>query len=124
MREEKRPLFAIKAAVYMYIGGLKNGSFHACSMTNWQTSKYFSIDALHNHAAKNSLWRSSFALTLHTNDNSSGDRKEEEAEFTPSFKKTDGRNGKIGSNGRKGFSDAKHSLNLKMMVPPLRALLS
>ena len=45
----------IKAAVYMYIGGLKNGSLRAVLMTNWQTGKYLSIIALQNDASKNSL---------------------------------------------------------------------
>jgi hypothetical protein len=36
----------IKAAVYIYIGGLKNGSLRADLMTNWQCGKYTSIIAL------------------------------------------------------------------------------
>jgi hypothetical protein len=41
----------IKAAVYMYIGGLKNGSLRADLMTIWQTGKYLSIIALQNDAS-------------------------------------------------------------------------
>ncbi len=49
----------IKAVVYIYIGGLKNGALRADLKTSWQCSKYNSIIALQNDAAKNSLWRAS-----------------------------------------------------------------
>ncbi len=52
-------------------------------MTNWQMGKYLSIIALHNDTAKNSLWRSTSALTLRTGNNS-GDRKGKGASFLTS----------------------------------------
>jgi hypothetical protein len=49
--------------VYLYIGGLKNGSVRADLMSNWQTGKYATLMDLQNDAAKNSLWRSSTIIT-------------------------------------------------------------
>jgi hypothetical protein len=57
---------SIKVAVYLYIGGLKNGSVRACLMTNWQTGKYATLMDLQNDAVKNSLWRSSTIITPRT----------------------------------------------------------
>ena len=54
---------AVKVAVYLYIGGLKNGSVRADLMFNWQTGKYATLMELQNDAAKNSLWRSSTIIT-------------------------------------------------------------
>ncbi len=66
----------IKAVVYIYISGLKNGSLRADLMTNWQCGKYLSILASQNDAAKNSLWRasSSLASSSSTPSNSFSDR--------------------------------------------------
>jgi len=74
-------------------------------MSNWQFSKYMSIIALHNDAAKNSLWRSTSALRLRTNNNNSKDRKRKEAALTPCFKKANGTSGSFNNHGRKDFSD-------------------
>ncbi len=41
--------------MYIYIGGLKNGTLRADLMTNWNWGKYLSLIALQNDAAKNSL---------------------------------------------------------------------
>jgi len=67
----------IKAAVYIYIGGLKNGALRADLMTNWQCNKYPSLIALQNDAVKNSLWRASSSLAsgVSTPSNSSTDRQ-------------------------------------------------
>jgi hypothetical protein len=97
----------IKAAVYMYIGGLKNGALRADLMTNWQSGKYLSIIALQNDAAKNSLWRSTSSLTMSTNNSNSGERKGKGAAFPNNFKKSNGSNGSFSSNNNKGFSVTK-----------------
>jgi hypothetical protein len=66
----------VKAAVYIYIGGLKNGALRADLMTNWQVGKYMNLIALQNDAAKNSLWRaSSSASGSSTPSNSYTDRQ-------------------------------------------------
>ncbi len=52
----------VKAAVYIYIGGLKNGALRVDLMTHWQMGKYLNIIALQNDAAKNSLWHASSSL--------------------------------------------------------------
>ena len=49
---------SVKAAAYLYIGGLKVKALRADLMTNWQACKYDSLIALQNVAAKKSLWRS------------------------------------------------------------------
>ncbi len=54
---------AVKVAVYLYIGGLKNGSARADFMFDCQTSKYATLMDLQNDATKNSLWRSSTIIT-------------------------------------------------------------
>ena len=67
----------IKAAVYIYIGRLKNGALRADLMTNWQFAKYNSIIALQNDAAKNFLWHaSSSALGASTPSNSFIERQQ------------------------------------------------
>jgi hypothetical protein len=93
-------------------------------MTNRQTGKYFSIIALHNDAAKNSLWRSTSALTFRTNNSNSGDRKGKGASFTSSFKKSNGSNGNFNKNGNKDLYHYKNGLSLRMVLLPLRVLLS
>jgi hypothetical protein len=67
----------VKAAVYIYIGGLKNGALRADLMTNWQMGKYVSLISLQNDAAKNSLWRASSSLPSgsSTPSNSNNDRQ-------------------------------------------------
>ena len=66
----------IKVAVYIYFGGLKNAALRADLMTNWHCSKYNSIIALQNDAAKNSLWRPpSSASGASTPSNSYTDRQ-------------------------------------------------
>jgi hypothetical protein len=57
---------SVKVAVYLYIGGLKNGSVRANLMTNWQTGKYATLMDLQNVVANNSLWRSSTMITPRT----------------------------------------------------------
>jgi hypothetical protein len=71
----------VKAAVYIYIGGLKNGALRADLMTNWQMGKYLSLISLQNDAAKNSLWRasSSSASGSSTPSNSYTDRQPKSA---------------------------------------------
>ena len=49
---------SVKAAAYLYIGGLKFGALRADLMNNWQTCKYDSLLTLQNDVAKNILWRS------------------------------------------------------------------
>jgi hypothetical protein len=49
--------------VYLYIGGLKNGSVRADLVFNLHTGKYVTLMGLQNDAAKNSLWRSSTIIT-------------------------------------------------------------
>ena len=46
---------SIKAAAYLYIGGLRVGALRADVMTNWQACKYDFLLALQNDDAKNSL---------------------------------------------------------------------
>ena len=95
----------IKAAVYIYIGGLKNGSLRADLMTNWQTGKYLSTISMQNDASKNSLWRSTSSLG--TNGSSTTDKKGKGLAFTPSFKKTSSNSGSFSDSGSKGFSNSK-----------------
>jgi hypothetical protein len=90
----------------MYIGG-KNGSLRVDLRTNWQTSKYLSIIALHNDAAKDSLWRPTSAFTHRTNSNINGNRKGKGVAFIPSFKNPIGSSGNFSNNGSKQFSDSK-----------------
>jgi hypothetical protein len=54
---------AVKVAVYMYIGGLKNGSVRAGLIFNWQFGKYATLMDFQNDVATNSLWRSSTIIT-------------------------------------------------------------
>jgi hypothetical protein len=54
---------SIKAAVYMYIGGLKVGASRADIMPNWQKSKYDSLIPLQKEAAKHSLYRPTAIIT-------------------------------------------------------------
>jgi hypothetical protein len=49
---------SVKIASSLYIGGLKIEALRAYLMTGWQASKYTSLTALQNDAAKDSLWRS------------------------------------------------------------------
>ena len=50
---------SVKAAAYLYIGGLKDGALlRANLMTNWRACKYDSLLTLQNDAAKNILCRS------------------------------------------------------------------
>ena len=48
----------LRAAAYLYIGGLIVGTLRADLMTNWHAGRYDSLIALHNDVAKNSLQRS------------------------------------------------------------------
>jgi hypothetical protein len=57
---------SVKVAVYLYIGGFKNGSVRADLMTNWQSGKYATLMDLQNYDANNSLWRSSTIITPRT----------------------------------------------------------
>jgi hypothetical protein len=85
----------------MYIGGLNNSSLRANLVTTWQNSNYLSIIALQNDVAKNNLWRSTSILTLHSSNIGSDDRKNKGTTFTPCFKKSNCRNGNLGSDGNK-----------------------
>ena len=82
----KKPI-DIKAAIYMYIGGLKNDSLRADLMINSQSGKYLSIIALQSDIAEKYLCRSRSSLMLSTNNSSIRDRKGKGATFTSSFKK-------------------------------------
>jgi len=95
----------IKAAIYMYIGGFKNGPLRADLMTNWQTGKYVSIIDLQNYASKNSLWRSTSSIG--TNSFSNTNRKGKGASFSPSFKNSNSSNDSFNGCDNKGFSDSK-----------------
>jgi hypothetical protein len=61
--------------MYMYIGGLKNGSVRADLMTNWQTGKYATLMDLQTTDAKQSLWRSSRVITPMSDSSSSHHNK-------------------------------------------------
>jgi hypothetical protein len=96
----------IKAAVYMYIGGLKNGALRADLMTNWQTGKYATITALQTDAAKNAMWRNTSA---YANGSGNGDRKSKGSNGSSPGYNGNGNNN--GSGSRNGSSNEKGSSN-------------
>ena len=47
---------SVKAAAYLYIGGLKVGALRVDLMTNWEECKYDFLITSQKDVAKNSLW--------------------------------------------------------------------
>ena len=81
---------SVKAAAYLYMGGLKVGALSADLMTNWQASKYYSLLTLQNDAAKNSLWHSN-VVNISRNSSFATTRNKGKAPMPmPSYKRSHG----------------------------------
>ncbi len=78
---------SVKAASYLYIGGLRNGSLRADLMSNWHARKYATLMALHTDVAKNSLWRSSIVIKPKTGGSNTHQNKGKTPMTQPNFKR-------------------------------------
>jgi len=105
----------VKAATYLYIGGLRVGALRADLMTNWQTGKYDSLLTLQNGAAKNSVWCST-AVNIPRNSSSATTQNKGKASMPmPPYKRSHGSIGQsshgshnnFGGNGSKGVFASK-----------------
>jgi len=106
---------SIKAATYLYIGGLKVGALRADLMDTWQAGKYESLITLQNDVVKNSLWRSA-AVNIPRNSSSATTQNRSKAHVPmPSYKRPRGNIGQsshgshnnFGGNGSKNASSSK-----------------
>jgi len=106
---------SVKAAAYLYIGGLRVGALRADSMTNWHACKYDFLLTLQNDDAKNSLLRS-FAINILRNSSSATTQNKVKAPMPmPPNNRSHGNIGQIcnvshnnfGGNGSKGASASK-----------------